>query len=367
MRFAIFARFARSSCRAPALGVVALSCLLALGGLGQAPAAHAQQQIENGCMQEVYNQYNGAQTLNCTANDIQIAAVTNVNITDDGCAFAGDTVTFDATLEVLLTAEDRHDIGIYIAQDGGDALTGDCLVTILPYTPSNENCTAASTPYACCTGSGTGTCDFVDLDQTGDTGTGCSNDNSVPCNDNGDCPPGGTCVALGPGIQDLCGDIADSGDPRNPVFHDVTDITVTCLDANNDGFLDIAACTSWRQPGANDLCLSPLYAFPGNASKCRCDEALDIAIEVPKTIEACKVTVPADDPGRFDLQIAGAVEFTDAANARSARPPGRARRLRPTRPTSRAWTGWAGARPIPRFTAPSMRCATPQTPGTRVT
>jgi len=282
------------------------------------PAACAQVQVEDGCMEDLYDRFGQGGSLNCTANDIQIASVTNVVITDDGCAFPGDTVTFDATLEVLLTAQDRHDVGIYLAQDGGDALHGNCLITILPFEPNNEDCTGLSAPFPCCTGSGTGTCPFIDLDGTGDELSGstgaCQGDTTLPCNDDTDCDGNGPCVAIGTGTQDVCGDIKDSGDPRNPIFHDVTGVTVTCIDTDNDGNLDVSSATSWRQPGANELCLSPLYAFPGAPSKCRRDPAVELPINVPKTIEVCKELIPGSDTGLFNLEIDGTPEFTDATD-----------------------------------------------------
>ena len=134
-------------------------------------AAYGQMTVENGCMEDIYDEFGQGGGLNCTANDISIANVTNITITDNGCAFAGDMVTFDATFEVLLTAQDRHDIGLYLSLDGGDALTGSCFISTLPFEPNIEFCTAAGVPFPCCTGSGTGTCDFVDIDGTTDNTT----------------------------------------------------------------------------------------------------------------------------------------------------------------------------------------------------
>src|ERR671930_2465227 len=84
--------------------------MLLLGAAFARPAEAAQ--ISDGCMQDV-----AGFNLNCTANDIRIASVSNITVLDDGCAFPGDTVTFNADLEVLLTAEARYDVGIYISTD----------------------------------------------------------------------------------------------------------------------------------------------------------------------------------------------------------------------------------------------------------
>jgi cysteine-rich repeat protein len=300
--------------------LVATFVLVSVALWAPSPAS-SQMTVQDGCIEDVFAEFGQGGGLTCTANDVSIAGVTGIEIKDDGCAFLGDTVTFDATLEVLLTAQDRHDVGIYIAADGGTAFTGSCFISTLPYQPNDESCTAAGVPFACCTGLGTGTCAFLDLDGTGDDLDGppktgaCQNDTSIPCNANVDCVNagvGGTCVALGPGIQDLCGDIVDSTDPRNPIFHDVTNITVMCVDSNNDGGTEVGACTSWRQPGENDLCLSPLYAFPGAPSKCNC-QTLEFLI-LPKTIEVCKELIPPTDPGLFNLRVDGITYLSNATD-----------------------------------------------------
>src|SRR5262249_7415276 len=123
---------------------------------------------------------------------------------------------------------------------------------------------------------------------------------ATPCNDNTDCAGGATCQEF-KGKQDRCGDIV-SGD-RNPIRMTLTSITLQCADADGDGTVDLPNCTSWRQPGANDLCLSPLAAFPGSPSKCRCGSINVSSIPVPKTIELVKHLVPGTDPGLFDLNI----------------------------------------------------------------
>ena len=97
------------------------------------------------CMQE-----RAGFALNCTANDVSVAGVHrlsngayDITITDP-CSRAGDDVTFTARFDVVLTAQERHDIGIYFATDGdanGDgALTSDnqaekkgCSVTTLEW------------------------------------------------------------------------------------------------------------------------------------------------------------------------------------------------------------------------------------------
>jgi len=122
------------------------------------------------CMQEA-----AGFNLGCTAGDVRLASANNIVIQDDGCAFAGDTVTFTADFEVLLTAQARHDIGIWFSEDGdpnGDAsLTGTCTAVTPAYGPDPP---------------------FLDLDGTNDPFPG---ENKAS------------------GIQDTCGDIDDAHNP----------------------------------------------------------------------------------------------------------------------------------------------------------
>ena len=77
--------------------------------------------------------------LNCNANDVRIAQALNLVILDDGCKFPGDDVTFAADFEVVLTAQERHDIGIFFSVDGDPnldgALSGTCAISSLPEVP----------------------------------------------------------------------------------------------------------------------------------------------------------------------------------------------------------------------------------------
>ena len=261
----------------------------------------------NGCMEDVYNEYGNANGLGCNTNDIQVASVTDINIVDDGCAYVGDTVTFDFTAQIVLTAQARHDIGIYFAIDGdpnGDgALTGTCSISTPPYSGTFTR-----------PDSSTG--NFVDLDGTGDDtknsdsfgyctdGVGAfeSDPAGFPqvCNEDSDCSAGFTCEEHGSGIttpiQDICGDIDDpnGGVTADGLWVEIQTITAVCVDDDGDGNLDLPNCMSWRQPGANDLCLSPLAAFPGSPSKCNCDPGFDVPINVPPELEILKSVLGSD-------------------------------------------------------------------------
>jgi len=313
---------------------------IVLAGFGvQAGSARAQLQITDGCMQDTSNKYGGPTSLNCTANDISITAVTLPSTPPDPCDFLGDTTTFDANVEVLSTATSRYDIGVYLALDSGNALTGSCLISTLPRAPTDNNpaCISAGNPFPCCTGViATSTCGYGDLDNPGDSGKYCSLADTQPCNDNGDCTGDvrvctgfetpflccmgpslskasgcGTCPAANAAGTDLCGDIDGSAGGHNPVYYKITGITASCIDTDGDGFLDVTACMSWdNQSGNGHLCRSPLAAFPNTPSKCNCQPALKIPIKVARTIQVCKDLIPSTDPGLFNLEFDGTTIFS---------------------------------------------------------
>ncbi len=198
----------------------------------------------------------------------------------DRCAFPGDTTTFATTFIVELSAQERYDIGLYFDvggdPEGDGALTGTCSISTLPETGTFDR------PDGHPAGnSGM----FVDLDTT--------------CKGSG-CPQPG----------DLCGDIDDSA---NPIFYDLAStsnfITATCIANPDTGNLVLPSCTSWRQSGANELCLSPLDAFPGSPSKCNCDDAFELPIEVPPAeLLVVKTATPTtvNEPGgnvQFDVSV----------------------------------------------------------------
>ena len=244
------------------LSAVLAASVITIGLLAHARPASAA--VLDGCIDDVFHDLNGGGHVNCTANDIEIAAVTSVTILDDGCTSIGDTVTFNATVTVLLTAQGagRSDIGIYIATDGGNALTGTCLVDNLPLTTDLDGI-GDDTDM----GSSFGYC-------SPDFGTSLS----VPtrgCNEDGDCSGADTCEDFGPGFQDTCGDIDNN---QNPLFTTLVSLTILCVDnfdefgdPGSDGFADLANCASWSQAGGNELCLTERATFPANASKCNCE------------------------------------------------------------------------------------------------
>lgn len=209
--------------------------------------------ITDRCMDDLY-----PGNLVCSANDIDIADVTGIMINDDGCAFPGDTVTFTANWNVEASANERYDVGLYFSTDGDPnndgAYTGSCSITTLPNSPTPP---------------------WFDFD------------------------------------GDFCGDASSSANVTPTIQQ-----TVQCLDTDGDNKLNLPYCTSWRQ-NDDDVCSSPLDAFPGAPSKCNCDKGFEIPITVPygAYIEVVKDLIPSNDGGKFNLQIDGANKKIDASDS----------------------------------------------------
>lgn len=197
--------------------------------------------LAQSCIQDVWQAHGNGQSLTCTANDVSLSSVTDicVHVTPfgpqdpdgDGCqnpnadgkltCVSGQPFTFTADFTMPLTAQARYDLGLYIATDGGGsdgALTGACAANVV--TSGNSDT-------------------FLQKDAS----------------------------------PDICGDIDAAHNPQ--VIHQT--ITTTCSDTNDDGKVNLPWCTSWRQPGSNEVCDSATFstasafdAFPGSPSKCNC-------------------------------------------------------------------------------------------------
>src|SRR5262249_8142881 len=98
---------------------------------------------------------------------------------------------------------------------------------------------------------------------------------------------------------DKCGDIDST---HNPQFVHLTGIQIPCVAAPNTNppQVNLPNCTSWRQPGSNEVCNVPFDAYPGSPSKCNCQPNFPIGIflEHP-TIGVTKSANPTsfEEPG----------------------------------------------------------------------
>src|SRR5262249_44761656 len=209
----------------------------------------------NVCMGNLFAPTNPT-SLNCTANDVRIAFADNVrdpvtNAALTSC-FADSTLHFQADFHVETSGGvTRYDLGLYFSSDGDPnadgAKSGACSVSKIIATNSDK---------------------FINLDLPGNGG-------SQP--------------------TDSCGDIDDAHKPQtvtltlsavckaSALFFNPA--TGQCQTSNNGGSLTqhcmlLPNGVSWRQTGANDVCDSPLDAFPGTKSKCNANPAFGIPVIV---------------------------------------------------------------------------------------
>ncbi|MBI5127730.1 hypothetical protein HZA76_04725 [Candidatus Roizmanbacteria bacterium] len=199
--------------------------------------------------------------INCTANDIQLASVDNIQIiekSDDGvtfspasgnqCDYPGQYIKFTASWHVESTAQSRYNVGLWFANQGqASALHGTCSASTLPSSPS---------PF------------FEDTDDT-------------------------------------CGDI--DAESVGTVSPDIT-VVARCVAAPGTNNLRLPYCTSWdNNEAAGNSCNGPEDTVAGTPSKCSCNNGFTIPIIVPFTanIEVVKDLNPGTDPGKFNLQVNG--------------------------------------------------------------
>jgi hypothetical protein len=103
------------------------------------PTAGGQVLSNQVCMQQA-----AGFGLQCTANDVSLALTSGLQVVDkdpnttgvQGCLFPGDTATISFVGQFQVTDKERYDVGVWIAQDGGDAYTGKCAVANFPISPT---------------------------------------------------------------------------------------------------------------------------------------------------------------------------------------------------------------------------------------
>ncbi|MGH9464235.1 MAG: hypothetical protein ACRD0X_01230 [Thermoanaerobaculia bacterium] len=220
-----------------AAGLATMTAPLLAGG--------SPPEFGNVCIQD----YQGGAV--CTANDVRFESFTPIQVLE-GCT-EGTPGEATIVFEVVVSADgspDRYDIGMFIALDGGSALTGD-------------DCFH----------------DYLDPPLTTTPVYGDANGNGVP--DivdgpwwDGEAPLGGA---------DTCGDM----ETNTEVIKTLVALTVTCVDTNDDGIVDVSACASWDNQVSNN-CSTVQGAFPGTPSKCSCVR-LETGAEIP--VELIGLTV----------------------------------------------------------------------------
>jgi len=218
--------------------------------------------------------------LNCTSQDVKIAAITGVKNLD-GTALttcnAGVRYSFIMVAQLSVTSSSsRSNVGMYFAEDNqsgsgtcqgnchpGGATSGNCWRDVIPPTSFTANafCTGPAAPFPCCTGSGVGTCN-------GAIGT------TSP-------------TELDP-QPDNCGD----GNSNSSQTINILAENILCEpDATNH--LRLPACLSWQVPGQTIACntTAPTYpwvpaAIPGTSAKCNCN-----VLSVPVIVQHASIGV----------------------------------------------------------------------------
>jgi len=196
----------------------------------------------------------------CTANDVRLGTFYNV---EPVTCTPGSTVSLFLRAELLGGANERYDIGLFVASDGGDARSGTCYQDYLPPPLAAAGSYIPGSP--------------------------------LPG------PDGGPFLnaELAEDPTDACGDL----EKGVSTFYDLAaasgGIAVPCVDTDGDGLLDIGACVSWDN-NKQTTCLDLGDAVPSNKSKCRCELITVGNVNVePGTIQVTKAPVPdnINEPG----------------------------------------------------------------------
>ncbi|MBK0391632.1 hypothetical protein [Ramlibacter algicola] len=231
-----------------------LLLLLSLAGTG----AFAQQVIHGAnCAGDRFGS-----DLTCNANDVSITQISinrnyypGVNVTPQanlltgaGCV-GGTNIVANLNVTVQFSQPDRYDIGIFLAEDGGNPQllrsgggAQSCTVSILPRNAATGG--TIPNPF----GAGTVPSPFLNLNNS--TGAYCGDGN-------GTIPSAAYAAATG---------AATNTGTATFVVYDVP-IPCTANGATSTGKLNVPFVVSWSQLAGN-ACTSPNDAVPGTKSKC---------------------------------------------------------------------------------------------------
>ncbi|MFC1678252.1 putative metal-binding motif-containing protein [Patescibacteria group bacterium] len=179
----------------------------------------------------------------CTANDVRFSTLDLLN--GPSACVLDETVSVE--LEVKLeSGPERYDIGLWINESGGSALSdpdGTCFRDYLhPVSLDNSDCSQDLGPYY----NGPG-----DNDSCGDLpalGSDLCGSQTGPCIDGG-----GTCLFT---------------------FHKFT-VDILCVDGNGNGLVDVGWATSWDN-NAESECTNEMDTDPGTGSKCYTTDYVDL-------------------------------------------------------------------------------------------
>jgi hypothetical protein len=187
--------------------------------------------------------------LGCTANDVDIASVT-VNNGVSSCV-AGTSVTLDLSLLLRSNANQRFDVGVFVALDG-------------------------KSPIILSNGGGSANCSVVGLPMS---------------------PP-----PLANLDGNACGDVGSSG----PISINIGTVTVPCT-PDATGRLVLPAVVTWANVSKPTSCQAPPAQWLQASTKSNCSAGIAARIPVTVTgkITVAKETTPSGSSGSFAFSASG--------------------------------------------------------------
>jgi uncharacterized repeat protein (TIGR01451 family) len=196
--------------------------------------------------------------VNCTANDVQITQITVAPGSPSTCE-GGTSIVLDLNVTVNFGSPTRHDVGIFLSQDGLDPQL------VSPRTTAggtgSQSCKVSVLPMPL----------FFDLDP-------------------------GPHLVNGQPVRDLCGDGNGTlGGGTGTATFTIPGVTVKCKAADSSGALNIPFVVTWDQQASpsGDVCTSAAHPVPGTKSKCNAPTAAQgnvSVITVPKVLKTNNVT-----------------------------------------------------------------------------
>lgn len=216
--------------------------------------------------------------LGCTANDVQITAISiHPGSGAPSSCVGGSSLTLDLDVTVNFGSPTRHDIGIFLSQDGAS-----------PQARSTRTLTS---------GTGSASCKVVVLPSATPPSTTIDSTTPFPNLD------AGPYTINSATVYDTCGDGSAStvGGGTGTATFTITGVVVKCQSINSSGALNIPFVVTWDQNESptGAVCTSAAMPVPGTKSKCNAPTSTqgDVAVvtlpQIAKTSPATSIT-PSD-------------------------------------------------------------------------
>lgn len=178
---------------------------------GDTRSGQKPQTNSTDCLQDNWSAAGKDGDLVCATKDVFLEAI---SVKEPTSCTVDETITISIDGSIRMLKSQKFDVGLYIATDGGDALTGTCAVNGL----QDGNT-------------------YNVVDSAGSSTT-----------------VGSVAWTTGGADGDACGDVFTTADASNIDLPVAVDLTVPCKDENEDGILDIAICFTWKCDATNGLC-----------------------------------------------------------------------------------------------------------------